>query len=503
MIASDAAAVVDPAASSSDFTSSASTQADESMLRARRRVTRHGFIYIFGAVAQGGLGFLLLPFLTRIIGLTQFGIVSATLALASVLTALLPLGLNNTIVRLFYDEPADVKRAEWSALLIVQFLISLTLVAILLLSGPLWGGLFRGVGWSTPLLLAVLYSFALGIQDTATGVLRAARRPTAFVGVILTQTVLGSALALWLASRSGASGYMTGLCIGAGISAVIALMLASRRPRWRREAVLAGLAVGFPFLFHSLSNWVLNLSDRLVIEADLGIKQLGQYQLAYVIASVAFILFEGMQSAWAPFYFSLPESRKRSLPSSLFGPATAVAAGFGCLLVGIAPVIVAIAAPANFGRNYMVIALVAATVCVRPAYLLGIVTLLDGKRASRIAVASVSAAVLNLGLNLLLVPLWGIDAAAGATLVAYGLQAVIVDRSVQRNRQIGFGLLPMLTSWGIATAVIVSIALLPTNAAGWTARGGSMIVAGVFTIHAIQRLRRRFTQSAPALAFAR
>lgn len=502
MTAPDPTTVVDHGFSSSGFNPQVSTDADESVLDERRRVTRHGLVYIFGAVAQGGLGFLLLPFLTRIIGLTQFGVVSAALALAAVLTALLPLGLNNAIVRLFYDEPAYVRHAEWSALLIVQFVISLVLVAVLLLSGPLWGGLFRGVGWSAPLALAVVYSFALGIQETTAGVLRAARRPGAFVGVILTQTILGGGLALWLASRSGASGYMTGLCIGAGISAVMALMLAARRPRWRTEAVLAGLAVGFPFLFHSLSNWVLNLSDRLVIEADLGLNQLAQYQLAYVIATVAFILFEGMQSAWAPFYFSLPATRKRSLPALLFGPATAVAAGFGCLLVAVAPVIVVIAAPASFGRNYVVIALVAATVCVRPAYLLGIVTLLDSKRGSRIAVASVSAAAINLGLNLLLVPLWGVDAAAGATLVAYGLQALIVDRSVYRNRQIGFGLVPMLASWGIATAVILSIALLPTNAAGWAARGGSIVVAGVFTVRAIQRLRLRFAQSAPTSTLA-
>jgi O-antigen/teichoic acid export membrane protein len=462
----------------------------------RQVLTRHGLVYIGGAVAQGALGFLLLPFLTRIIDVTQFGIVSAALALAAVLTALLPLGLNNSIVRLFYDEPIDVRRAEWASLLVMQMAISLTLALILLATGSVWGELFQGVGWSTPLLLAVVYSFALGVQDTAGGVLRAGRRPGAYVTVILTQTILGGAIALWFASKWEASGYMAGLCVGSSVSATLAMVLAFRRPLWRKAAIFTGLALGVPFLFHSLSNWVLNLSDRLIIENSLGLDKLAEYQIAFVIGSVTFVLFEGMQSAWAPYYFSLPESRKRSLAELLLAPATAAAAGFGCLLAAVAPIVIAIAAPASFGRNYMVIGLVTATVCVRPAYLLGIVTLLDRKRTSRIAIASISAAALNLGLNLLLVPKWGINAAAAATLVAYGLQAVIVDRSVKREQRGQFPMPMMLISWTAATTAILLVALLPTDGVGWVVRAVLIVLIGAFTVFAVQRLRHRFTESA-------
>jgi membrane protein implicated in regulation of membrane protease activity len=76
------------------------------------------------------------------------------------------------------------------------------------------------------------------------------------------------------------------------------------------------------------------------------------------------------------------------------------------------------------------------------------------------------------------------------------MQAMIVDRSVQREQRGQFPMPMMLISWVGATAVILGVAILPTDAVGWAVRGVLVVCVGAFTALAVQRLRQRFTESA-------
>ena len=87
-------------------------------------MVEHGFLYVVGTVFQRGLGLLLLPFVTRVLGVDEFGLAATAAAVAALLALIYGLGINFSIVRFFYEDPPDAPRARWAALLRVQFLIA-------------------------------------------------------------------------------------------------------------------------------------------------------------------------------------------------------------------------------------------------------------------------------------------------------------------------------------------------------------------------------------------
>ena len=71
------------------------------------RVVGHAAIYVLGSVAQSALGILLLPIVTRVLGVGQYGIVGTAAALSSLLVIVYGLGLNFAVTRFYYDEAGD------------------------------------------------------------------------------------------------------------------------------------------------------------------------------------------------------------------------------------------------------------------------------------------------------------------------------------------------------------------------------------------------------------
>src|SRR4051812_19027020 len=74
---------------------------------AARRVVGHGSIYVVGTILQRGLSLLLLPAVTRVLSVDEFGLVGTASALAACLAIVLGLGLNFAIVRTYYDDTRD------------------------------------------------------------------------------------------------------------------------------------------------------------------------------------------------------------------------------------------------------------------------------------------------------------------------------------------------------------------------------------------------------------
>jgi O-antigen/teichoic acid export membrane protein len=432
---------------------------------------RNTAIYLVGAVLQRGLAFLLLPFAARILGADGYGELGAGIAVAQVLAALLALGLNFSIVRLYYEEDEDAPATRWAMLLRLQILAGLILFVITFLLGPIWGGLFQQIGWSAILKGAVFYGALLSVQTTLLGLLRAFQRPVAFCVVSVSGVVVGGVLALTLAERQGPGGYLNGLAIGVAVSAVIGLILTRRRAIWDRAAIWPALVLSLPFIAHWMSGWVLGLSDRLIIERYESLTDLGRYTLAYTLASVLFLALDSAQSAWAPHYYgSLSHAAQRAVPGRIVVPMTVVAIGAVGILVNVLPAMVSAVAPDEFGYPALVIALVAAVAFVRVPYLLFMTALINAKRSRSIARASALAAVVSVGGNLVLVPRFGIAAAAFCTFVAFAAQGLLMVRAASPLLDPGLPVGHLVIACLTGVTLVVSLAGIPDEAAWWSLR---------------------------------
>jgi O-antigen/teichoic acid export membrane protein len=121
----------------------------------------HGLVYVAGTVVQSGLGLLLLPVVTRVLGVEEYGLAGTAAAVAVLLSIVYGLGISYSIIRFYYDDPARASRAGWGALLRAQLLIGAALAAITFATGPLWASAFEDFGWNGALQAAVVYGWAI------------------------------------------------------------------------------------------------------------------------------------------------------------------------------------------------------------------------------------------------------------------------------------------------------------------------------------------------------
>jgi O-antigen/teichoic acid export membrane protein len=430
-------------------------------------VVQHGLLYIVGTVFQRGLGFLLLPIATRVLGVEEFGLAATAAAVAALLAIVYGVGINFSIVRFYYDDPRDATRAKWAALLRVQFLIAAGLAVVTYATGPLWASAFKEFGWNAALQASVVYGFALAAQTTTQGVLRAARRPVAFIVTSMMQVAIGGGLGIALASSHGASGYVIGLTIGSLLASATALWVTYRPPEWRRETVTGGVRLGLPFMFHSLANWGLELATRLLVAGYLGLVAAGRFQVAMLLGSALTLILTSIQSAFVPFFVGeLTEPERRTTPPVLMLPVTALAMSATALLVLLAPVLLEIVAPGEFGDTELVIALAAAGTIARAAYFVAAAVLLDRKRSAALARGSLLGAVLAVGLSVALIPELELEGAALAGLVGVIAQATVVIVDVGRQLVADMRVPVLAVAWIGGAGALAALSQLPDDGAG-------------------------------------
>lgn len=438
---------------------------------AERGLVRDGLVYAVGLTLRGGLSLLVLPAATRILGPRELGIATAALVVASVLSIVFTLGCNFAILRVYFDEPDDAARTEWAMLLRAQLLLGAALAGVTWLLGPLWSGMYEGVAWSGALQLAVFLGFAQAAQTTSLSVLRAARRVYAFVSVVLAQVVVGGTLAVLLAERNGPAGLVGGLAVGASVGALLGLVLTYRRPAWSWVSLRAGLALALPFAAVMLSGWVFGLSDRVLIERFLGLASLGTYHVAYALAIVPILLTDALHTAWLPHFYRLDAGTKRALPERLATRVTVAVAAVAAGVVLLAPAIGALLAPPDLDVPVTVVALVVSATFVRASYLIAFAVLSDAKESRSIARASSLGAVVNVALNLWLIPVWGLTGAAMTTLVAYGVISIVALRRTETVIGYQLNLARLVQVWTGAVVVMLVLSVLPTDPAGLMVRG--------------------------------
>lgn len=457
------------------------------------RFVRNGAIYVVGTIAQRGLAVLLLPLVTRVLGVDEFGVAGTAAALATLLGLVYGLGLNFAIVRVYYDDDRSAPTAGWAAVVRAQAGMALLLAAATYITGPWWSGVFAEIGWVAALKIAVLYAWLTAIQATIHGVLRAAERPIAFLVVTTLQVVLGTVLGIVFAGTWGAAGYIAGLTTGTGLAVAVGLALTYRRPAWSRHVLIAGLALSLPALLHQLSGWGIDTADRLLVAAFLGVQEVAQYQVAYLLGTAMILLLTAFQSAWAPHFIGrLTAEQRRVVPTAIIVPVTVTVTFATGLVVLAAPYLFSLLAPPSFGSATTVTAVVASATLSRASYFVAVVVLLEQRKTGRLATASLLGMVVNIGLNLLLIPVWGLEGAAAVTVVSAALQAVIVLLAAEGQTGSSLRRPTLLAVWAAGTASFVVLSLLPENGAGIAVRVGCAAALVLALLVALRSTARAF-----------
>jgi O-antigen/teichoic acid export membrane protein len=451
-------------------------------------------VYLASWAGQLVLAAALTPVATRLMPASQFGRTAAALAVMQLMNALLGFGLGTAVQQAYAGE-----RGEDDARRLVTLAILMVAVAggIAYATGRWWCPLV-GLG---PFPASIRYAVILGGLTALTGpalsLVRSRDQLGWFIAASFAQSLFAQALALALvAFVSGtAQEFVFGQMIGQLVAVILVLWAA--RPRAVSSAHIAMLSASLKFSLALvpalIASFLLDAADRLVIHGDLGAIQLGHYVVACNIGRFAIVLLGLLDFVWLPRLFGItdPAVRRRVLGHGREGLYVLVVA----FVVGISagsPILLAAWSPPSYHSQdlLLITALVAASaIPVAQNMICTEMLILDG-RSKAVAAVAVVGAIVNLGLNLALVPILGIDASAGVTLCSAALSVVIAQRLTRR-----FGLPEtrrtlLITVGGVV--LCIACAAIPTDIIGLAVR--LMIVAGSAAIFLV----RLFTLARPA-----
>ena len=387
-----------------------------------------------------GAAFLLLPLYTQFLSIEDYGTLAITTMLIGVLSTLLSFGLAGTVLRFHFTLAAEQRKpfygAMWSFLIIVPGLLVLLMT---LFSQPFFNLLFEQVPFRPYILLTIWIVFL----QTAFPVIPLAQfraRDQAISYVLLNLgTFFSTALfTVWFVvlQEQGAYGALLAQLSSAVLMAIVSMVILLRwyTPNFRWWQLQPGLVYGLPFVPHFLSQWALSVSDRAILENHVGLDQIGIYSLAYQFAIAHRLIMSSINNPFITMFGRAAENEalRRRLPqmATYFIFATSFV-GIGVMLLA-GDIIRLMARPDFHSAGTFVPWLVVGFLFMAFYFVsMNWMIMVKGK-TSAVPIVTSLAAALNIGLNLIFVPQYGIWAATVNTSIGYFALAAMMFFASQR-----------------------------------------------------------------------
>lgn len=197
------------------------------------------------------------------------------------------------------------------------------------------------------------------------------------------------------------------------------------------------LKLSFPLMIHTLAKQILDLSDRTMIAKFCGNREVGIYGVLYSVSALSLILWNSINASLIPFIFNNLKREGTKGEKEIKKVVIPLIVIYGGVCIGltiVAPEIVQILATKEYYSAIYMMPPVAAGIYFTSLYNIYSNILLYYKKTKYIMIATVIAAVINLVLNYLLIPIFGFIAAAYTTLLAYIVLAVLQGLFVRKAR---------------------------------------------------------------------
>lgn len=447
-----------------------------------RQLARHGLLYTVGVVVQGMATLVVLPFATRLLGPTEYGQVAVGLSIIQIGAVLAVAGLPIAITRAWFDPGDGPLRARAMLGLLTGF--SVLVVATALLLRPAVGGIVS---------LSVAAVGATSVVVGGQAVLRAQGRPVTFVLTTAAATAGAHVVGLVSAAVHGtAEAYLTGYLVGAGLTAVVAMVITPPVLPWRVPgAVGEGLRIALPVLPHTAAILILNSADPLIVSRLLDPGEAGRYQVAMMLGLAPLAVLSGINNAWSPAIMAAREEERWDFLARTMRPITAVASLCAVGVALLAPLAVRVLAPPEFGHETLarLAQVIALCALAQVVYLGASSVVFNQKRTTPLAVSTPLATAVFVGVAALLVSGWGIGGMAVAKVVGFTALALATLGSARWVARVPWRPGRWLPLAGGAVLVVLALQWVPTSGAWLWIQAAAAAVLGLLAATRLPGLR--------------
>ncbi len=391
-----------------------------------------GIWYTLSNFLIKSIGIITMPIFTRIMTPEDIGLVANVASWLSLLVPIATLDLASSVTLAYLDFKENIDEFI-SSNLFLGSLISLGVSTIIFFNKPFFEE-FTTINGEILNVICVYLIFQPALQMF----MRKCRisyqyKPVVALSILSSVVASASAIICVLVFDDKFMSRIYGFYLpNIALYVVLYVFLFAKGKKVKIKYWKYALAISIPLLWHSFAGIILNSSDRVMITNINGPEYTALYSVAYSAASVISLLWTSMNQAWSPWSYEkmkneeYNELKVKSKPYFLFFLFITF------LFLSVSPEIIFIVG----GEKYM------EAIYVIPPVMIGFVFLfvyslyvnieLYHKKQKAVAFSTTLAAVVNVVLNFIFIPMFGYIAAAYTTLAGYLLLFVFHYLYVKR-----------------------------------------------------------------------
>lgn len=445
---------------------------------------------IIGTFLYQGINFLLTPILTRALGTYDFGIVSLYSTWANFLFPVISLSTSVVIphIKMYISEELQSRYVSSVAGLSTASFLGVSCVVLLFLM-PLSSALgFEPV----VVVMLLLQCFGMSLVRFMVTYYTQYQKTLFQIGLTILISILTFAGTLVLLQfiTQPENKYLCriiGFAVPYFIVGVLALILlyVKGKKLVSLEVWKFALPLCLPMIFHQVSHIILSQSDKVMIQYLLpdGVSQAGIFGFAYTIASIGSVLWTAFNNAWTPFYYSMLQKEKYEEILTRSKNYMFLFTACFCAFYLVIPEFAKIMGGKDFWAGIDTIPVIYLGNYFVFLYSFSVNYKSIKRKVISISLGTMGAAVCNLILNYLLIPVMGNMGAALTSLFSYILLFLFHHFSVGKGASdylYGF----KFYIWGIVSVALCT-ALFYLLEGFWIVRWVIALVVGVFLLRKI------------------
>ncbi len=449
-----------------------------------RRLVTTGVSYTASSVISKLIAVALLPVYTRFLSPSDYGSAEVLLASVIVISIFVRFGIVEALMRFYYRFDTSQQQQAAVKASFTFLLISSTLGALVAayFAGPL-SELFLGQRETELMLITVFGFWVFTNYELLLSLFRLDERARDYFLTSLANVLLTVALTVWfvVVEEQGAKGLLLGNFIGSAVLYIVLVFVQHRRIGFSLNGALLKpmLRFGIPTMPAEISIFSMNFIDRFILARSVGLAEAGLYSIAVKFSQVVTVLVRAFQLAWPPLAYSIrDDDEARGVYAVIVTYYVLICSWAVVGLALLSRWLLRLLVAEQFFDAYKAIPLVATGVTLYGLYLVLVVIMGRVGRTEYNFPVSGAATAVNIGLNLILIPAYGIVGAGVALVISYLVMLSLMYFVSQRYFSVPFQWLRLAHILGVAVALVaVGELFTPTSGAVGLLLRGALVAA--------------------------
>ena len=401
---------------------------------------KNTLIIAFGTIFPKFASIITLPILTEKLTKNEYGIYDLIVTVVALLLPTITLQIQTACFRFLLElETEDIEKKYIISTIVIYVgissLISLGLVFFCMSKLSILVRVFIILYFGVDMALNVLQQIARGLQNNKIYSLSALT--TSFFNMVLIVLIV-------LIGNKGLEGLLFSMIVSTFIAVNVVVFKLKlweyvKIKYFSLKKLKAMISYSWPMVPNTLSNWVMNLSDRILITAVLGVELNAVYSIANKIPN----LFTSVQ---ATFVMAWQENASLAVKdddidnyySKMFDSIFKIYFSIMAFLIALSPVLFKILIKGDYEAAYdqMPILFIALLFSAISSFLGGIYV--ASKNTKSIGITTFVSAIVNFIINISLIKYIGIYAGSISTLISYFILAIYRMKNVKKIVQIEY-----------------------------------------------------------------